>query len=82
MYVIEKYGAFCLLYRACIRNEFPICDVGSVLQVLGRWKVNQPTLAILCKEAQRLIENFSEFSVQHVVRVCSLLSQFLALLNL
>ena len=48
--------------------------LGSVGQVLGRWKVNQPTLAILCKEAQRLIQNFSEFSVRHVDRVCSPLS--------
>lgn len=40
------------------------------MQVLGRWKVNQPKLAILCEEAQRLMENFSEFSVLHVDRVC------------
>jgi len=52
-----------------------------MVQVLGRWKVNQPTLAILCREAQRLIENFSEFSVLHVDRVGSLHSQFLASLS-
>lgn len=40
-----------------------------LVQVSGRWKVNQPTLAVLCKEAQRLIQNFSEFSVRHVDRV-------------
>lgn len=46
-----------------------------VAQVLGRWKVNQPTLATLCKEAQSLIQHFSEFSIQHVDRVGSTYSE-------
>lgn len=70
---VAEYRAFILglkgaldrgIYRVRVQGDSKlVCE-----QVLGRWKVNQPTLAILCKEAQRLIENFSEFSVRHVDR--------------
>ena len=67
----EQWCLFWLYTFSHCCNYFVLIHVGSVVQVLGRWNVNQPTLAILCEEAQRLIQNFSEFSVRHVDRVCS-----------
>lgn len=70
---VAEYRAFILglkgaldrgIYRVRVQGDSKLVSE----QVSGRWKVNQPTLAILCKEAQRLIENFSEFSVRHVDR--------------
>jgi len=43
-----------------------------VVQILGRWKVNNPALAILWKEALMLIQNFEEFSIRQIGRVGSL----------
>ncbi|XP_024400428.1 uncharacterized protein [Physcomitrium patens] len=70
---VAEYRAFILglkgaldrgIYRVRVQGDSKlVCE-----QVLGRWKVNQPTLATLCKEAQSLIQHFSEFSIQHVDR--------------
>lgn len=70
---VAEYRAFILglrgaltrgIYRVRVQGDSKlVCE-----QVQGKWKINQPTLAILCKEAQYLIQNFLEFSIRHVDR--------------
>ena len=43
-----------------------------MVQILGRYKVRKDDLIPLCEEALKLIQNFAEFSIRHVDRVCSL----------
>ncbi|CAM6087811.1 unnamed protein product [Calypogeia fissa] len=38
------------------------------MQVRGKWKIINPSLAILCREATELLKNFKDFQIRHVDR--------------
>jgi len=70
---VAEYRAFILglrgaldrgIYRVRVQGDSKlVCE-----QVLGRWQAKHPRLQVLCKEAQNLMLNFSEFSIRHVDR--------------
>jgi len=52
------------IYRVRVQGDSNlVCQ-----QIQGNWKVNDPALKVLCKEAQSLMRNFVEFSIAHVDR--------------